>query len=115
VRNATYNIENVNSPSKSNISKEQYVRLETQHFKVIDGLQSCQRTLKNLITKMDSRSKSSNDMQHKILQICMEIREMHKEAYARAEEQRQKANLQMEIGNTLLEEILTTLKSRKET
>lgn len=47
--------------------------------------------------------------------MCMEIRDMHKEAYSRAEEQRQKANLQMEMGNTLLEEILTTLKSKKET
>ncbi|XP_026829458.1 uncharacterized protein LOC105274499 [Ooceraea biroi] len=115
VRNATYNIENVNSLSKSNTNKEQCARLETQHLKIIDSLQSCQRALKNLITKMDNRSKSSNDVQHKILQMCMEIRDMHKEAYARAEEQRQKANLQMEIGNTLLEEILTTLKTKKET
>lgn len=45
----------------------------------------------------------------------MEMHEMQKEAYARAEEQREKANLQREMRNNLLEEILTILKSRKET
>lgn len=71
--------------------------------------------MKNLIAKTDNRSKICNETQNKILQICMEMHETQKEAYARAEEQREKANVQREIRNNLLEEILTILRSRKET
>lgn len=40
---------------------------------------------------------------------------MQKEAYTRAEEQRQKAKEQRETRNNLLEEIVTILKTRKDT
>lgn len=71
--------------------------------------------MKNLIAKTDNRSKIYSETQNKILQICMEMHETQKEAYNRAEEQREKANVQREIRNNLLEEILTILRSRKET
>lgn len=54
-------------------------------------------------------------MQNGVLQVCMEIRDMQKEANARAEEQREKANAQRETRNNLLEEIVTMLKSGKDT
>ncbi|KAL6441395.1 hypothetical protein ACFW04_003547 [Cataglyphis niger] len=110
--NATFNAERIHNSGKNN---EQYARLEAQHMKLIDNLQNYQRMMKNLITKTDNRNKTCNETQTKILQICMEMHETQKEAYARAEEQREKANLQREIRNNLLEEILTILKSRKET
>lgn len=84
-------------------------------MKLIDNLQNYQRMMKNLFTKTDNRSKICNETQNKILQICMEMHETQKEAYARAEEQREKANIQRETRNNLLEEILTILRSRKET
>lgn len=111
-RNATFNAERIHNSGKNN---EQYARLEAQHMKLIDNLQNYQRMMKNLITKTDNRNKTCNETQNKILQICMEMHETQKEAYARAEEQREKANLQREMRNNLLEEILTILKSRKET
>lgn len=84
-------------------------------MKLIDNLQNYHRMMKNLITKTDNRNKICNETQNKILQVCMEMHETQKEAYARAEEQREKANVQREIRNNLLEEILTILRSRKET
>lgn len=64
---------------------------------------------------MDNKSKNSNYMRNGVLQVCMEMRDMQKEAITRAEEQRDKANEQREMRNTLLEEIVTILKSRKDT
>lgn len=90
-------------------------RLEAQNVKIIENLQSCQRLLRNLITRMDNKSKNSNYMQNGVLQVCMEMRDMQKEANARAEEQREKANAQREMRNNLLEEIVTILKSGKDT
>lgn len=84
-------------------------------MKIIENLQSCQRLLRNLITRMDNKSKNSNYMRNGVLQVCMEMRDMQKEAISRAEEQRDKANEQREMRNTLLEEIVTILKSKKDT
>lgn len=64
---------------------------------------------------MDNKSKNSNYMRNGVLQVCMEMRDMQKEAISRAEEQRDKANEQREMRNTLLEEIVTILKSKKDT
>ncbi|XP_012232892.1 putative leucine-rich repeat-containing protein DDB_G0290503 [Linepithema humile] len=104
-------LSNEHSPSKNS---EHIARLEVQHTKLLENVQSNQRVLKNLITKMENKTKNFNDMQNKMLQICVEMRDMQKEAYARAEEQRQKANMQREIMNNLLDEMLTVLKSKKE-
>ncbi|KAL0105252.1 hypothetical protein PUN28_016718 [Cardiocondyla obscurior] len=90
-------------------------RLEAQNVKIIENLQSCQRLLRNLITRMDSKNKNANYMQNGVLQVCMEMRDLQKEAYSRAEEQREKANAQRETRNSLLEEIVTLLKSEKNT
>lgn len=90
-------------------------KLEAQNVKLIESLQTCQRLLSNLITRMDMKNKNSNYMQNGVLQVCMEMRDLQKEAYARAEEQREKANVQRETRNNLLEEIVTILKSRKDT
>lgn len=103
---------NEHNPSKNS---EHIARLEVQHTKLLESVQSNQRVLKNLITKMENKTKNFNDMQNKMLQICVEMRDMQKEAYARAEEQRQKANMQREIMNNLLDEMLTILKTKKET
>lgn len=98
----------------SNKNSEHIARLEIQHTKLLENVQSNQRVLKNLITKMENKTKSFNDVQNKMLQICVEMRDMQKEAYARAEEQRQKANMQREIMNSLLNEVLTVLKTKNE-
>lgn len=90
-------------------------RLEAQNVKIIENLQSCQRLLRNLISRMDNKNKNSNYMQNGVLQVCMEMRDMQKEANTRAEEQREKANAQRETRNNLLEEIVTILKSGKDT
>ncbi|KYM92309.1 hypothetical protein ALC53_00764 [Atta colombica] len=90
-------------------------RLEAQNVKIIENLQSCQRLLKNLITSLDSKNKNSNYVPSGVLQICMEMRDIQKEANARTEEQREKAKEQREKRNNLLEEIVTILKSRKDT
>ncbi|KYN03160.1 PREDICTED: uncharacterized protein LOC108773631 [Cyphomyrmex costatus] len=90
-------------------------RLEAQNVKIIENLQSCQRLLKNLITSLDSKNKNSSYMPSGVLQICMEIRDLQKEATTRAEEQREKAKEQRETRNNLLQEIVTILKSRKDT
>ncbi|XP_018304175.1 uncharacterized protein [Mycetomoellerius zeteki] len=90
-------------------------RLEAQNVKIIENLQSCQRLLKNLITSLDSKNKNSNHVPSGILQMCMEMRDIQKEANSRAEEQREKAKEQREKRNNLLEEIVTILKSRKDT
>lgn len=110
-RNTTSNAETVCNSGKN----EQYARLEAQHMKLIDNLQNYQRMIKSLITKTDNRSKTCNDTQNKILQICMEMHDLQKEAYARAEQQREKANAQREIRNNLLEEMLTILRPKQET
>jgi len=89
--------------------------LEAQNVKIIENLQSCQRLLKNLITSLDSKNKNSNYVPSGVLQICMEMRDIQKEANARTEEQREKAKEQREKRNNLLEEIVTILKSRKDT
>lgn len=99
----------------NNATLQHNARLEAQNVKIIENLQSCQRLLRNLITKMDSKSKNSNYMQNGVLQVCMEMRDMQKEAYARVEEQRQKAQEQRETRNNLLDEIVTILKARKDT
>lgn len=90
-------------------------RLEAQNVKIIENLQSCQRLLRNLITRLDNKHKNSNYMQNGVLQACMEMRDLQKEANSRAEEQREKANTQREMRNNLLEEIVTILKSGKDT
>lgn len=90
-------------------------KLEAQNVKLIESLQTCQRLLSNLITRMDMKNKNANYMQNGVLQACMEMRDLQKEVYARAEEQREKANVQREMRNSLLEEIVTILKSRKDT
>ncbi|XP_012534668.1 uncharacterized protein LOC105835713 isoform X2 [Monomorium pharaonis] len=90
-------------------------RLEAQNVKIIENLQSCQRLLRNLIARMDSKSKNSNYMQNGVLQVCMEMRDLQKQAYTRAEEERQKAKEQRDARNNLLQEILTVLKARKDT
>ncbi|XP_071645287.1 uncharacterized protein [Temnothorax longispinosus] len=90
-------------------------RLEAQNVQIIENLQGCQRLLRNLISRMDNKNKNSNYMQNGVLQVCMEMRDMQKEEFARAEEHREKANTQREIRNSLLEEIVTILKSGKDT
>ncbi|KAL6258660.1 uncharacterized protein LOC105433382 [Pogonomyrmex barbatus] len=84
---------------------QQNARLEAQNVKIIENLQSCQRLLRNLINKMESSSKNSSCVQNEVLQVCIEMRDIQKEALARAEEQR-------ETKNHLLEEMMTILKSR---
>lgn len=81
---------------------------------MIECLQSCQRTLKTLTTKIESKNKNSNDTQHKLLQVFMEMRDMQKEAYARAEEHRVQANQQREKTNKLLGEIIKLQQIKKE-
>lgn len=76
---------------------------------------NCQRAIKTLTTKMDSRSKNLNEMQRELLQVYIEIRDMQKEANTRAEEQRQKTSEQQERRNNLLEEIIKLLKSERKT
>ncbi|XP_011175609.1 uncharacterized protein LOC105207709 isoform X2 [Solenopsis invicta] len=116
VEKATQKGNNLLSGSDMNNATLQHnARLEAQNVKIIENLQSCQRLLRNLITKMDSKSKNSNYMQNGVLQVCMEMRDMQKEAYARVEEQRQKAQEQRETRNNLLDEIVTILKARKDT
>lgn len=90
------------------------VRLEVQMKRMIESLQSCQRVLKNITSKMESKNKSSDDMQNKLLQIFTEIRDMQKEANARAEEDRLKANQQREKTNKLLGEIIKLQQLKKQ-
>ncbi|XP_011882979.1 PREDICTED: uncharacterized protein LOC105570416 [Vollenhovia emeryi] len=90
-------------------------RLEAQNGKILESLQSCHRLLKTLVNRLDNKNKNSNYMQNGVLQVCMEMRDMQKEAYSRAEEQRERANAQREARNNLLDEILTMLKSGKNT
>lgn len=104
-----------NSDSTYLKTAQHNARLEAQNVKIIDNLQSCQRLLRNLISRMDTKGKNSNYMQNGVLQVCMEMRDMQKEAYGRAEEQREKAREQRELRNNLLEEIVTILRSRKDT
>lgn len=84
-------------------------------MKIIENLQGCQRLLRNLITRMDNKNKNTNYMQNGVLQVCMEMRDMQKEAYSQAEEHREKVKEQRETRNNLLSEILTILKSKKDT
>ncbi|XP_014475949.1 PREDICTED: uncharacterized protein LOC106745145 [Dinoponera quadriceps] len=101
--------------TESKLGISEIVRLETQMKRMIDSLQSCQRTLKTLTTKMESKSKGSSDVQHKLLQVFMEMRDMQKEAYARAEKERVQANQQREKTNRLLGEIIKLQQIKKET
>lgn len=113
MRNSVFGIaESAHHLFKNN---ESIARLEAQHIKLIDSLQGCLRILKSLITKLDNRSKNLNDVQNKILQVHIEMRDMQREEYIRAEEQRQKASEQREKANNLLEEIIKTLQTKKET
>ncbi|EFN83420.1 uncharacterized protein LOC105184272 [Harpegnathos saltator] len=90
------------------------VRLEAQFKRMIDNLQNCQRALKTLTSKMENRTKNSNDMQHKLLNVFIEMRDMHKEVYARVEEDRLQANQQREETNRLLGQIIKLLQIKKE-
>lgn len=104
MRGSSFNMEAMHNFGKNVIIES--TRLEAQHAKIIENLQSCQRILKTLATKMDNRIKTSNDLQQKMLQVCTEMCDMQREAYARAEEQRQKDSEQREKTNNLLEEFI---------
>lgn len=81
---------------------------------MIESLQNCQRALKTLTAKIENRNKNSNDTQHKLLQVFMEMRDMQKEAYARAEEDRLQASQQREKTNKLLGEMIKLQQIKKE-
>ncbi|XP_032671854.1 uncharacterized protein LOC116844453 isoform X2 [Odontomachus brunneus] len=104
--------ENAENTDKFGIAEN--VRLEAQFKRMIESLQSCQRALKTLTAKMENRNKNSNDTQHKLLQVFMEMRDMHKEAYARAKEDRLHASQQREKTNKLLGEIIRLQQIKKE-
>lgn len=88
--------------------------MEAQYTKMLDNLQNCQKALKTLAPKLDTRSKNFIETQNKILQICTEIRDKQKEACTRTEEYRQKTTKQREMMTNVLQEILTVLKSKKD-
>lgn len=112
MRGSSFSMEAMHNFGKNVIIES--TRLEAQHAKIIENLQNCQRVLKTLATKMDNRIKTSNDLQQKMLQVCTEMCDMQREAYARAEEQRQKDSEQREKTNNLLEEFINLLQNKKE-
>jgi len=101
----------------SRVAKRQgyTARLDAQNMKIIEHLHSCQRLLKNMISRMDNKHKTFYLIHNSVLQTCIQMKDMQKQAYARAEEQREKAKEQREMRNNLLAEIVTILKSRKDT